>query len=110
MTAKSTPQSATGLRQTLTAASPPDTLVPALEALWWEAKGDWTKAHEIAQAHEGETECDWVHAYLHRVEGDLGNAGYWYRRAGRPAATSSLSDEWTAVVQALLPAKPEAYP
>ena len=89
-------------KQSLNGNAPPDGAAPPLEALWWEAKGDWTKAHEIAQAHEGEAPCDWVHAYLHRVEGDLGNAGYWYRQAGKPAATDALKAEWDAIVAALL--------
>ena len=53
-----------------------------LAALWWAAKGEWDKAHEIVQ-DEDDADAAWVHAYLHRVEGDLGNAGYWYRRAGK---------------------------
>lgn len=89
-------------RRTLRGLTPPPGLVPALEALWWEAKGDWTKAHEIAQAHEGDAACDWVHAYLHRVEGDLANAKYWYRQAGKPAETGDMKDEWAATVAALL--------
>jgi hypothetical protein len=88
-------------RQTLTAAVPPSGLAPALEALWWEAKGEWTKAHEIAQAYDDES-CAWVHAYLHRVEGDLGNAGYWYRRAKKPPAMDPLKDEWAAMTDSLL--------
>ncbi len=80
---------------------------PALElsaplaALWWAAKGDWNKAHSIAQDDET-SEASWVHAYLHRVEGDLGNAGYWYRRAGKPAASGPLEGEWEQIVRALL--------
>lgn len=69
--------------------------------MWWQAKGDWDKAHKMAQADEGEAGAR-VHAYLHRVEGDLANATYWYRRAGRPAATGSLEAEWTTIVAALL--------
>ena len=65
-----------------------------LQALWWEAKGDWDRAHDIAQ-DAGTRDGDWIHAYLHRVEGDLGNAGYWYRRAGKPAkGRESLKEEW----------------
>lgn len=88
--------------KTLPAAAPPTGLSPPLAALWWEAKGDWTQAHETVQAYEGNTPCDWVHAYLHRVEGDLANAGYWYRRAGRPVATGALKAEWEAIAEALL--------
>jgi hypothetical protein len=66
---------------------------PAVEALWWAMKGEWDKAHECVQAHEGEPDCDAVHAHLHRQEGDMSNAGYWYRRAGRPVSPASLDEE-----------------
>ena len=74
---------------------------PPLAALWWAAKGDWARAHEIVQDEEG-VDAAWVHAYLHRVEDDLGNAGYWYRRAGKPVATGSLETEWELMASALL--------
>ena len=78
--------------------NPPEELSMCLQALWWENKGDWERAHEIAQ-DAGSREGDWVHAYLHRVEGDLGNAGYWYRRAGKPAkGKESLREEWEELV------------
>ncbi len=80
---------------------PPHGLPPPLQALWWAAKDDWTKAHEIAQEHDDKPSA-WVHAYLHRVEGDLGNAGYWYRRAGRTPATGALPAEWAGIVGELL--------
>ncbi len=83
--------------------APPNQLSPALEALWWAAKGDWNRAHGLVQ-DDPSREAAWVHAYLHRVEGDLGNAGYWYRTAGRPAASGSLEVEWEAIAAALLPA------
>ena len=82
--------------------APPNQLSPALEALWWAAKGDWNRAHVLVQ-DDPSREAAWVHAYLHRVEGDLGNAGYWYRTAGRPAASGSLEVEWDAIAAALLP-------
>lgn len=88
-------------RATTSADAPPDGLAAALRALWHDARGDWTAAHEVAQDIHDET-GSWVHAYLHRKEGDLANAGYWYRRAGRPAATGSLDEEWRAIVSALL--------
>jgi hypothetical protein len=81
------------------AAPPPDISAP-LAALWWAAKGDWDQAHRIVQ-DESSREAAWVHAYLHRVEGDLGNAGYWYRQAGQPVATDSLEAEWQRIVDAL---------
>jgi hypothetical protein len=96
----------TQFNKSLTAKAPPAGLKAPLEALWWEAKGDWTKAHEIAQDHEGDAPSDWVHAYLHRVEGDLGNAGYWYRRAGRAPATDALKAEWEKLVTSFLGAAP----
>ena len=88
-------------RASLVAVAPPIGLAPALEALWWEAKGDWERAHALAQADEGGA-GDWVHAYLHRKEGDVGNAGYWYRRAGKPASRAPLDEEWAAIANALL--------
>jgi hypothetical protein len=86
---------------TLTAKAPPRELPPLLAALWHEARSDWGEAHRIAQDLEGE-EAARVHAYLHRKEGDLENAAYWYRRARRPVATDSLEQEWTRLVRALL--------
>jgi hypothetical protein len=73
----------------------------ALLALWWDAKWDWETAHEVAQDVEGRDGA-WVHAYLHRKEGDLGNAGYWYRRAGRAAASGDLRVEWEGIVGEML--------
>ncbi len=91
----------TRFSKSLTATMPPAGLTTPLEALWWEAKGDWTKAHEIAQAQEDPT-SSWVHAYLPRVEGDLGNASYWYRRAGRPVATGPFKTEWESLATRFL--------
>lgn len=88
-------------RETLAKDEPPE-LSPALRALWWDAKGDWNKAHACAQQDEESSAGTWVHAYLHRKEGDLSNAGYWYRRAGRPVATESLEAEWSTIAGALL--------
>jgi hypothetical protein len=89
-----------GFRDSLTAAQPPSDLSPALQALWYAAKGNWDKAHDITQP--GGPDLDWVHAYLHRVEGDPANAGYWYRRAGRPVAQTTLDVEWEELVRYLL--------
>ena len=85
----------------LAGASPPPVLSLAAQALWWEAKGDWHLAHQCAQK-QADAEGAWAHAYLHRVEGDLSNAGGWYRRAGRPLSTASLQKEWETIAQALL--------
>jgi hypothetical protein len=82
--------------------APPAKLDLALQALWWDAKGDWKEAHEHAQQDEGNPRCDWVHAYLHRKEGDASNARYWYRQAGRPAASGPLEQEWSDIVQTLI--------
>jgi len=88
------------LKSTLSNASPEAGLSPPLAALWWAAKGDWDAAHKIVQ-DESDANSAWVHAYLHRVEGDLANAGYWYRKAGKPVAKDSLDAEWQAIVSAL---------
>ena len=92
-------------RSTVSAASPPGDVGPALQGLWWLAKGDWDRAHKCVQGHEGDRDCDWVHAHLHRQEGDMTNAGGWYRRAGRPVAACSLQDEWAQVAMELLARK-----
>jgi hypothetical protein len=87
--------------RTLSKAAPPAGVSPPLAALWWAAKGDWNAAHQLIMDHGG-SEAAWVHAYLHRVEGDLSNARYWYRQAGRPAATGALSAEWEEISRALV--------
>ena len=79
----------------------PAFLPEALRALWMAGNGDWERAHTVAQDVEG-PDGAWVHAYLHRKEGDNANAAYWYRRAGRPAATRGLAGEWEAMARALL--------
>ena len=88
-------------RESLSQDSPPKELSIALAGLWWDAKGDWEKAHESAQRDEGRAGA-WVHAYLHRKEGDADNAGYWYRRARKPVSDQSLSEEWTTIASTLL--------
>jgi hypothetical protein len=85
----------------LSGGTPPPHLSHALLALWYDAQGDWATAHEHAQAQE-DTAGAWVHAYLHRKEGDLANAAYWYRRAGQPVASGTLEAEWSTLVEALL--------
>ena len=92
-------------RATLSDASPPSA-PPALIALWHDARGDWERAHDVAQVVDDDS-GSWVHAYLHRKEGDLGNAGYWYRQARRPVATNALSDEWNEIVATLLGDEPK---
>jgi hypothetical protein len=88
-------------KRSLAKTKPPTGLAPALSALWWAAKDEWDKAHTIVMDEAGK-DCAWVHAYLHRVEGDLGNAGYWYRRAGKPVATGSLEAEWERIAAELI--------
>jgi hypothetical protein len=87
----------------LAAPAPPASAGPALQALWHDAHGDWTRAHICAQEEEGGSGA-WVHAYLHRKEGDLANARYWYARAGRPppAKAMSLDAEREAITRELL--------
>jgi hypothetical protein len=89
------------LRESLQQPAPPAALPPLLAALWWEAKGDWNQAHEIAQTENG-ADAAWVHAYLHRKEGDTANAGYWYRQASQPICTLPLDAEWEQIASALL--------
>ena len=79
----------------------PPTESPLLTALWHDARGDWEAAHNIAQDIHT-PDGAWLHAYLHRKEGDLLNAGYWYRQVGKPVFTGSLEGEWEELVRALL--------
>jgi hypothetical protein len=87
-------------KASLSGAAPAPDLDPPLAVLWWAAKGGWDEAHKLVQ-DEDTAESAWVHAYLHRVEGDLGNAGYWYRQASQPVAKDSLEAEWQRIVIAL---------
>ena len=88
-------------KSSLSGAAPAPQLNVPLTALWWAAKSGWDQAHKLVQ-DEATTDAAWVHAYLHRAEGDLGNAGYWYRQAGQPVAKDSLEAEWERIVSALL--------
>ena len=88
-------------RASLAAAKPPAGLGTPLLTLWWEAKGDWQRAHACAQA-DATPSAALVHAYLHRVEGDLSTARYWYNRAGRPPAEGTLAEEWAALATEFL--------
>ena len=76
-------------------------LSPLLRAMWHDARGEWDKAHQLAQDVD-DRDGAWVHAYLHRKEGDLANATYWYGRAAQPVAADSLAAEWKRIVEALL--------
>ncbi len=88
-------------KASLSGATPAPDLDAPLAALWWAAKGGWDQAHKIVQ-DESTADAAWVHAYLHRVEGDPANAGYWYRQAGQPVAKGPVEAEWERIASALL--------
>lgn len=88
-------------RKSLSGKAPPPGASAPLQALWHEARGDWARAHEIVQSRKTRAAAA-VHAYLHRKEGDLENADYWYERAGRARARGPLRREWDALAEALL--------
>jgi hypothetical protein len=87
--------------QSLSSAAPPSTLSPHLLSLWHDANGDWERSHSIIQDINDNTAA-WIHAYLHRKEGDTGNADYWYHRAGKRRPSISLQQEWEELVKSLL--------
>ena len=89
-------------RASLTMPETPPGLDVGLQALWWDAQGNWDRAHACAQVDVADRRAAWAHAYLHRREGDLANAAYWYRRAGRPVAQDELEEEWLTIAAALL--------
>lgn len=118
MTKPANPLTFEDYRASLADAAPPAGLGKALQALWHEAHGsgpggthaggdigdmpaDWQSAHRLAQ-RERDQGGHWVHAYLHRLEGDADNARYWYGRAGKPFPSESFAEEWEAIVRALL--------
>jgi len=86
---------------TLSDAIPPADVSTVLQALWYDARGDWDKAHDLAQ-EQNNIEGAWVHAYLHRKEGDRWNANYWYNQAGKSMPEVSLEQEWEDIVRALV--------
>jgi hypothetical protein len=88
-------------KSTLSAPKPPEGISDLLRAMWYEGRNDWEMAHNIAQDISSD-EGSWVHAYLHRKEGDQGNAAYWYRRAGRPVPHIQLDEEWENITAELL--------
>ena len=88
------------LRNSLKQNDPPQNLPIHLKALWYDAKGNWQKAHNLIQDLNDNTAA-WIHAYLHRKEGDMGNADYWYSRAGKKMPQFSLEKEWEQLVNAL---------
>ena len=87
--------------ETLQEKEPPQSASNYLKALWYDAKGEWDKAHVLIQDIE-DKDAAWIHAYLHRREGDAGNADYWYRRAGKSRPAVSLEKEWEDIVKAFL--------
>ncbi len=88
-------------KRSLAKRTPPAGLPAPALALWWAQKGEWDRAHDLVMEAEGRGAA-WVHAYLHRVEGDLTNARYWYRQAGKPVGAGSLHAEWDAIAAVLL--------
>ena len=88
-------------RASLEASAPPSSITSELRALWLDANGDWQAAHEIAQALP-DPDGAWIHAYLHRKEGDVANAGYWYARAKKPVPKASLDTEWSVLAREFL--------
>ena len=91
-------------RKTLERPEPPEGVSLALEALWWDAKGEFEKAHRCAQERDDDAGMR-VHAYLHRKEGDLSNADYWYRRCRKTPPKISLEEEWEGLARSFLAAK-----
>jgi hypothetical protein len=87
-------------KDSLTKEQPPDGINVLLAALWWDAKGDWSKAHGLVDELETQQGMA-VHAYLHRKEGNASNAAYWYARAGRSFHRPKLEEEWQALVEGL---------
>ncbi|GHA72000.1 hypothetical protein [Pontibacter akesuensis] len=88
-------------KESLQASSPPAGASVYLQALWYAAKGDWNKAHVLIQDLPDQNAA-WIHAYLHREEGDTWNADYWYRKAGRKRAEVTLQEEWENIAAALI--------
>lgn len=94
-------QTISSFKESLSLNEPPKNLSVYLTALWYDGKGQWNKAHGLIDNLEDQTAC-WVHAYLHRKEGDHRNANYWYTKAGRTMPETSLNEEWESIAAALL--------
>jgi hypothetical protein len=92
-------------KRSLRNSTPPDGLSPLLQSLWYDGKGDWESSHNIAQEIHSDF-GSWIHAYLHRKEGDHSNAAYWYSRADKPVCRKSLDEEWESLVRAFLAPAP----
>lgn len=87
--------------QSLSLSEPPGELSPMLLSLWYDGKGDWNASHDVAQDIQNKN-GSWIHAYLHRKEGDLSNARYWYSLAGKPESKATLEQEWEQLVKQFL--------
>lgn len=87
-------------QQSLKNETPPENTTVYLLAMWYDGRGNWNKAHNIVDSLEDKT-ASWVHAYLHRKEGDIWNADYWYRKAGKNRPDVSLQNEWETIVKSL---------
>ena len=94
----------TEFNASLTQQTPPTGLSTLLQALWYAGRDEWSNAHDIVQEHEGEPLYDWLHALLHRQEGDASNAAYWYRRAGQPVFHGMIRHEWETLTRTQLAA------
>jgi len=88
-------------KESLSANGPPENSSVYLKSLWFDAKGEWHKAHTLIQDVEDKNAA-WIHAYLHRKEGDISNADYWYHRAGKQRQDISLEKEWEQIIAALI--------
>lgn len=91
----------TAFKESLEQPHPPASASVYLQALWYDAKGNWQQAHELIQDVPDKT-ASWIHAYLHRKEGDIWNADYWYSKAGKKRPAHSLSEEWEQITAALI--------
>ncbi|MBL7739022.1 MAG: hypothetical protein JNK14_07375 [Chitinophagaceae bacterium] len=91
----------TQFKQSLSGSKAPEKLSVYMKAMWYDGKGEWEAAHNIIQEKNDDTAA-WIHAYLHRKEGDIGNADYWYRRAGRKRPSATLDKEWEDISVELL--------
>lgn len=88
-------------KQSINSSTPPTNSSVYLQAMWYDGNGNWDKAHHLVDSLEDSTAC-WVHAYLHRKEGDIWNADYWYRKASKKRPDISLEQEWETIVKTLL--------
>lgn len=91
----------TDFKESLLTSSPPVGASEYIKALWYDAKNNWKKAHELIQSLPDKN-ASRIHAYLHRKEGDIGNADYWYAKAGKKRPSVSLGEEWEQIANDLL--------